>query len=69
MRQGVQSHHPCLLPTVSSLLPRSWRVTGGVLDLLVLAGPTPAAVLDQLTAVVGRPAMMPYWSLGWHQCK
>lgn len=29
----------------------------------------PPAVMDQLTAVVGRPAMMPYWALGWHQCK
>ena len=48
---------------------RSWRVTGGVLDVLLLAGPTPLAVLDQLTAVVGRPAMQPRWALGWHQVR
>ncbi|PSC70424.1 alpha-xylosidase 1 [Micractinium conductrix] len=47
----------------------SWRVIGGELDLLILAGPSPLDVIDQLTAVVGRPAMMPRWALGWHQCK
>ena len=46
-----------------------WRPIGGILDLFVLAGPTPADVLRQLTAIVGRPAMPPYWSLGFHQCK
>lgn len=33
------------------------------------AGPTPAAVMEQFTRVVGRPALPPYWTLGWHQCK
>ena len=47
----------------------SWRVIGGIVDLFILAGPTPTDVLDQLTQVVGRPAMMPYWSLGWQQSK
>ncbi|KAL4448263.1 hypothetical protein ABPG75_005482 [Micractinium tetrahymenae] len=55
-----------IVPTPDKL---SWRVTGGVLDMFILVGPTPLAVMDQLTAVVGRPAMMPFWSLGWHQCK
>ena len=47
----------------------SWRTTGGVMDLYVLMGPTPAQVLDQLTRIIGRPALPPYWSLGFHQCK
>lgn len=55
-----------IIPTSDRL---SWRITGGMLDLFILAGPTPLAVLDQLTQVVGRPALMPYWTLGWHQCK
>ncbi len=42
----------------------SWRVTGGVLDFYFLLGPTPNAVLEQLTSLIGRPVMPPYWSLG-----
>lgn len=34
-----------------------------------LPRPLPPAVLDQLTQVVGRPAMVPRWALGWHQSK
>lgn len=55
-----------VVPTEDRL---SWRVTGGIIDLFLLAGLTPLDVMEQLTALVGRPAMMPYWSLGWHQCK
>lgn len=47
----------------------SWRVTGGMIDLYVLMGPTPSAVLEQLTNIIGRPALPPLWSLGFHQCK
>lgn len=47
----------------------SFRVVGGVLDLFLFVGPSPAAVLDQLTRIVGRPAMPPRWALGFHQCK
>ena len=50
-----------VVPAPSSL---SWRTTGGVLDFYFFPGPTPAAVMEQLTAVVGRPYMPPYWSLG-----
>lgn len=47
----------------------SWRMTGGMIDLYVLMGPTPSAVLEQLTSIIGRPALPPLWSLGFHQCK
>ncbi|KAK9814514.1 hypothetical protein WJX72_007179 [[Myrmecia] bisecta] len=47
----------------------SFRAIGGVLDLYIFLGPTPADVMEQLTRVIGRPALPPFWSLGFHQSK
>ena len=46
-----------------------FRLIGGVIDLYFLAGPTPNAVCDQLTQIIGRPVMPPYWALGLMQSK
>jgi hypothetical protein len=46
-----------------------FRAIGGVLDLYFFAGPTPMNVMSQLTSIIGRPAMPPYWSLGLMQSK
>ena len=42
---------------------------GGELDYFVFAGPTPAAVVEQLTRLTGRPALPPLWALGYHQSR
>ncbi|KAJ9050822.1 hypothetical protein DSO57_1010616 [Entomophthora muscae] len=47
----------------------SYKTLGGVLDFSFFAGPTPARVMDQYTATFGRPHQIPYWALGFHQCK
>lgn len=44
----------------------TFRLTGGIIDVVVFAGPTPGDVVGEYTGVVGRPAIPPYWALGFH---
>ncbi len=41
----------------------------GVLDFYFFMGSGPDEVLYQYFDVIGRPAMPPYWALGFHQCR
>lgn len=47
----------------------TYRILGGVLDFYVFDGPTPSAALDQYTSIIGKPAFIPLWTLGFHQCR
>ena len=46
-----------------------YNAIGGVIDLYFMGGPSPAKVSQQYSEVVGKSAMMPYWGLGYHNCR
>lgn len=47
----------------------TFRTIGGVLDFYWFTGPSPGEVVQQYVELVGKPAMPPYWSLGFHLCR
>ncbi|KAH8899784.1 family 31 glycosyl hydrolase [Thozetella sp. PMI_491] len=46
-----------------------YNTLGGVLDFYFVSGPSPIEVSKQYAEIVGLPTMMPYWGLGFHQCR
>ncbi|KAF2181993.1 glycoside hydrolase family 31 protein [Zopfia rhizophila CBS 207.26] len=46
-----------------------YNVLGGVIDLYFMAGPGPFDVAREYSEITLKPAMMPYWGLGFHQCR
>ena len=46
-----------------------YRAHSGEMDLYLIEGPSVREVLERFTALVGRMALPPRWSLGHHQCR
>uniref|UniRef100_A0A2C9KG08 P-type domain-containing protein n=1 Tax=Biomphalaria glabrata TaxID=6526 RepID=A0A2C9KG08_BIOGL len=53
----------------SDLPSLTFRTIGGILDFYIFLGPSPEEVIQQYTAVIGRPVMPPYWALGFQLCR
>jgi alpha-glucosidase len=47
----------------------TYRTIGGILNFYVFAGPLPQDVVKQYHEVIGKPVMIPYWSLGFHHTR
>ncbi|XP_012274416.1 lysosomal alpha-glucosidase [Orussus abietinus] len=47
----------------------TFRTIGGIIDIYFFMGPTPENVLQQYSAIVGKPFLPPYWGLGFHLCR
>ena len=43
--------------------------TNGLMDYILIAGITPADIISKYTSIVGKPALLPRWALGYHQCR
>ncbi|XP_036902604.1 sucrase-isomaltase, intestinal [Sturnira hondurensis] len=47
----------------------TYRTVGGILDFYMFLGPNPEVVTKGYQEVIGRPLMIPYWSLGFQLCR
>ena len=45
------------------------QITGGIIDMYFFSGKTPSDVIKAYQEVIGKPMLIPYWSLGFHNCR
>lgn len=46
-----------------------YNMISGIVDLYFMDGPSPTEAAREYSEVAGKAAMMPYWGLGFHQCR
>jgi alpha-glucosidase len=46
-----------------------YNTIGGIVDLYFMAGPLPFDVAREYSEISKKAVMMPYWGLGFHQCR
>ncbi len=54
---------------VAKNIETTWVSETGIIDLLILTGPTPSAVLEQYHAFSGKSPLPPVFAIGFHQSK
>jgi len=47
----------------------TFRALGGYFNLNIMVGPSPIEVVEQYTQLIGKPFLVPFWSLGYQQCR
>lgn len=39
------------------------------MDIYIMTGTTPDAVVTKYMTLIGNPVLVPMWALGWNQCR
>jgi len=47
----------------------TYKTVGGIVDFTIVTGAKPEDVIKQYHEAIGRPYFIPYWVLGFHQCR